>query len=166
MKNFNNNTFIEWAIKARADVLAMSVRDQIIVYALLVAITVLSLALTYWVVKGALALTYVAVKGSLYLSYYAVVLSLLIPFALLKLVLEPVKVTIHKTIYRPVSMQKPVLQETRTEQPIPKTVIDLEKPRKFCSQCGKEFSNAMEEAMHKNGSAYCEYCGVNAEIRA
>ena len=96
MKNFNNNTFIEWAIKARADVLAMSVRDQIIVFALLIAITVLSLALTYWVVKGSLALTYVAIKGSLYLSYYAVVLSLLIPFGLLKITIELVRSALHR----------------------------------------------------------------------
>jgi len=163
MKNYNLNHFVEWATKAQADFLAMSVRDQIIVYALSVAIAVLSLALTYWVVKGSLALTYVAIKGSLYLSYYVVVLSLLIPIGLLKLMLEPVKVTIHKTVFRPV--QKPNLDENRSE-PIPKTVLDYEKPRKYCSQCGKEFSSAMEEAVHKNGSCYCEYCGVNADIRA
>ena len=155
MKNHDLNTFIEWAIKARADVLAMSVRDQIIVYALLIAIAVLSLALTYWVVKGSLALTYVAIKGSLYLSYYAVVLSLLILFGLLKITIELVRSAFQKPIYRP----------TKTANISKLTLVLGRESRRHCPQCGKEFSNAMEEAMHKNGNTFCESCGVKAEIR-
>ena len=155
MKNYDINNFVEWATKAQADFLAMSVRDQIIVYALSVAIAVLSLALTYWVVKGSLALTYLAVKGSLYLSYYAVVLSLLIPLALLKITIELVNS----------SLQKPVLQPTKIANISKLTLVLGRETRQHCPQCGKEFSNAMEEAMHNNGTTFCESCGVKTETR-
>ena len=38
MKNFPLSNFVEWATKAQADFVALSVRDQIIVYVLLLAI--------------------------------------------------------------------------------------------------------------------------------
>ena len=156
MKNFPLSNFVDWATNAQADFVALSVRDQIIVYALLVAITVLSLAITYWAVKGSLALTYWAVKGSLYVTYYSVILSLLIPLGLLKLTIELAKS----------AFPKPVLQAPQpTAIPTPVAVPDRE-IHQHCPQCGKEFSNAMEEAMHKNGATFCESCGVKAEIRA
>ena len=156
MKNFPLSNFVDWATKAQADFVALSVRDQIIVYALLVAITVLSLAITYWAVKGSLALTYWAVKGSLYVTYYSVVLSLLIPLGLLKLTIELAKSLVPK----------PVIQETKTADISKLTLVLGQESRQHCPQCGKEFSNAMEEAMHKNGNTFCESCGVKAEIRA
>ncbi|WP_371802261.1 hypothetical protein [Candidatus Lokiarchaeum ossiferum] len=83
-------SFINWSETAHAQFIAMSLRDQIIFFALAVAITISALTLTYWTVKGSLYLTYYAVKLSIYVSYYSVVLSLLIPYAILRIILRPV----------------------------------------------------------------------------
>ena len=143
------HNFIDWATNAQTGFAAFSTADQIIAYGLISCLVVLTLALTYGIVKGSLYLAFYSVKGSLYLAYYAVKLSLLIPLGILKIFFEPKK------------------------EPIVENEIDSEKTIKidsnthlYCSQCGKVFSTAMEEAIHNNGNCYCESCGTKVEIRA
>ena len=87
----SSNTFVNWAQNAQIEYAAMSIKDQIIVFALTAVITVLALTLAYWAVKGSLGITYYAVYLSLYVSYYSVVLSLLIPYLLLRIILKPLR---------------------------------------------------------------------------
>ncbi len=140
---------INWGTFTHAQFAVMSIRDQIIFFALAVAITVLALTITYWAVKGSLYLTCYSVKLSLYLTYYSVVLTLLIPYAILKLVASPIR---NYT-------QRPLTTMTQTPQSVPVA-------HSFCSECGKEFSSAMEEAIHKNGNCFCEKCGIKVDTRA
>ncbi len=142
-------SYINWSQLSHAQFAAMSIRDQILFFALAVAITVLALTLTYWAVKGSLYLTYYAVKLSLYISYYSVVLSLLIPYAILKLLVAPIRSY----------AQRPLNPMTQTPQSVPVA-------HSYCSECGKEFSSAMEEAVHKNGNCFCEKCGISVIARA
>ncbi len=140
---------INWGTFTHAQFVAMSLRDQIIFFALAVAITVLALTITYWAVKGSLYLTYYSVKLSLYLTYYSVVLALLIPYAILKLVATPIRNY----------SQRPLTTMTQTPQSVPVA-------HSFCSECGKEFSSAMEEAIHKNGNCFCESSRGKSQIRS
>jgi hypothetical protein len=141
--------YVNWALNLHNDFATMSIKDQIIVFALAVAITVLALTLTYWAVKGSLYLTYYSVKLSLYLTYYSVVLSLLIPYGIIKLMVEPLKRL----------GEQPKVQYVQSVQESPDK-------KRYCSECGIEFSSAMEESIHNNGNCFCEICGVKAEIRA
>ncbi|WP_371804355.1 hypothetical protein [Candidatus Lokiarchaeum ossiferum] len=142
-------SYINWSQLSHAQFAAMSLRDQILFFALAVAITVLALTLTYWVVKGTLYLTYYAVKLSIYISYYSVVLSLLIPYAILKLVAKPIRDY----------SQRPLA-------PLNQAPVSAPVAHRYCSECGKEFSNAMEEAIHNNGNCFCEKCGIKVDTRA
>ncbi len=142
-------SYINWSQLSHAQFAAMSIRDQILFFALAVAITVLALTITYWAVKGSLYLTYYAVKASLYISYYSVVLSLLIPYALLRIIIEPIRSY----------TKRPLNPMTKTPQAVPVA-------HNYCSECGKVFSSSMEEAIHKNGNCFCESCGVKSELRA
>ncbi|WP_371806490.1 hypothetical protein [Candidatus Lokiarchaeum ossiferum] len=143
-------SYINWSQLSHAQFAAMSLRDQIIFFALAVAITVLALTITYWAVKGSLYLTYYAVKLSLYITYYSVVLSLLFPYIIIKLLISPNQ-------SRPIQPKMPVSQTV---------AISVEESHRFCSQCGKKFTSTMEEAIHNNGNCFCESCGGKAEIRA
>ena len=143
-------SYINWSQMSHAQFAAMALRDQIIFFALAVAITVLALTLTYWVVKGSLYLTYYAVKLSIYVSYYSVVLSLLFPYLIIKLLVSPNK-------SRPIQQKISVSQSAH---------VSINESNRFCSQCGKVFTSTMEETIHNKGSCFCESCGVKAEIRA
>jgi hypothetical protein len=143
------HNYVNWAINLQNEFATMSIKDQIIVFALAVAITVLALTLTYWAVKGSLYLTYYSVKLSLYLTYYSVVLSLLIPYGIIKLLIEPLR--------RMGQQSKLHYVQSVPESP---------ENKRHCSECGKEFTSAMEESIHNNGNCFCENCGVKAEIRA
>ncbi len=148
IKKMSNQNYLNWAVNLQNEFATMSIKDQILVFALTVAITVLALTITYWAVKGSLYLTYYSVKLSLYLTYYSVVLSLLIPYGIIKIISRSSKEVKLSDV---VNTVQPAIES------IPKT--------QFCSECGTTYSQAMEKSLSSNGNCFCENCGLKTEIR-
>jgi DNA-directed RNA polymerase subunit RPC12/RpoP len=144
--------FLQWF-------LSVPMYGQVLVVIGAVAVLILAVVVVYYVLKGVAYLIYYILKGVYYL---------------LKAIFLGIYKLFEELYYgitskpRPVKKEKEpeaVISETKVEEPrietphIIKNLVPIQPDAAYCSECGNQFTEQMQQKLHENGNVFCVYCG-------
>lgn len=145
--------------------LALPLLQQIIMIAVLVAVTVLVGMLVYYILKGVTYLVYYILKG-VFLLVAGIMKGIYKLFKAIgkhgAKILEEIGDTIDDAFNSDITPAK-----VGAAMSAPSAIV-VESPTKhhFCNQCGTEYTDNMEETLHNVGACFCQACGAKTEIHA
>jgi len=145
--------------------LGLPLLAQIIVIACIVAVTVLVGMLVFYILKGVAYLIYYIFKG-VFLLIAAIAKGIYkLGKAIVKhgaKILEEIGDTIDDAFNSDITPAKVGAAMSVSTQP----VVEAVPTAKFCTQCGTEYTENMEEALHNHGACFCQACGAQTTIHA
>ncbi len=146
--------FLQWF-------LSVPIYGQVLVVVGAVAVLILAVVVVYYVLKGVAYLIYYILKG-VYLLLKAIFLGLYKLFEELYYAItgnpRPVKKEEESKIEPEVSHAQILKPEVETP-PVIKQVSPIQPDAAYCSECGNQITEQMQQKLHENGNVFCVYCG-------
>lgn len=145
--------------------LGFSLFEQIIILACVVAVTVLAGMLVYYILKGVAYLVYYILKG-VYLLIAGIIKGFYRLFKAIgkhgAKILEEIGDTIDDAFNSDITPEK-----VGAAMSVPAQSNAQAGPKHhFCTQCGTEYSENMEEALQNHDVCFCQACGSQTKIHA
>ena len=146
--------FLQWF-------LSIPVYGQVLVIVGAVAVLILAGIIVYYVLKGVAYLVYYILKG-VYLLLKGIFLGIYKLFEELYYAItgnpRPIKKELEPEVEA--DIPKTHVQESEVETPpVIKQVSPIQPDATYCSECGNQFTNQMQQKLHENGNVFCIYCG-------
>jgi hypothetical protein len=146
--------FLQWF-------LSVPLYGQVLVVVGAVAVLILAVVLVYYVLKGVAYLVYYILKGV---------------YHLLKAIFLGIYKIFEELYYAISGKPRPVKKEEQKEEepeeiqvekaepeieikPIVKKIVMIQPDAAYCSECGNQFTEQMQQKLSENGEAFCVYCG-------
>ncbi len=153
--------FLQWF-------LSVPVYGQVLVLVGAVAVLILAGVIVYYVLKGAAYLIYYVLKG-VYLLLKAIFLGFYKLFEELYYGItgKPRLVKNEKEPEIEPDVSVAQVEEPRIEtQHVLKHVTPIQPDAAYCSECGNQFTEQMQQKLHENGNVFCVYCGKGYKANA
>jgi len=146
--------FLQWF-------LSIPIYGQVLVVVGAVAVLILAGIIVYYVLKGVAYLVYYILKG-VYLLLKGIFLGLYKLFEELYYGItgkpRPVKKEKEPEVEPHVSDAQ--VEEPRIETPtVIKHISPIQPDAAYCSECGNQFTEQMQQKLHENGNVFCVFCG-------
>jgi len=153
--------FLQWF-------LSVPIYGQVLVIVGAVAVLILAGIMVYYVLKGTAYLIYYVLKG-VYLLLKAIFLGIYKLFEELYYSItgkpRPVKKEKEPEVEPDVSVAQ--AKEPRIEKsPVLKHLTPIQPDAVYCSECGNQFTEQMQQKLHENGNVFCVYCGKGYKANA
>ncbi|MHA1105526.1 MAG: zinc ribbon domain-containing protein [Promethearchaeota archaeon] len=163
MVNWNeiaDQTFMHWQ-EFLQWFLSVPIYGQVLVVVGAVAILILAVVVVYYVLKGVAYLIYYVLKG-VYLLLKAIFLGLYKLFEELYYSVSgkprPVKKEKEPESEHDISIAQ--VQEPQIETPpVIKQMSPIQPDAAYCSECGNQITEQMQQKLQENGNVFCVYCG-------
>lgn len=155
--------FLQWF-------LSVPLYGQVLVVVGAVAVLILALVVVYYVLKGVAYLVYYILKG-VYLLLKGIFLGIYKLFEEIYYAItgkpRPVKKEEESEIEVEPDASYVKVVEPQVESPIVmKDLAAIQPDAAYCSECGNQFTEQMQQKLHENGSTFCIYCGKGYKTNA
>ena len=153
--------FLQWF-------LSVPIYGQVLVVVGAVAVLILAVVVVYYVLKGVAYLIYYILKG-VYFLLKAIFLGIYKLFEELYYGItgnpRPVKNEEEAEAESDVS-QAQVKEPQIETSPVIKQMAPIQPDAAYCSECGNQFTEQMQEKLHENLRVFCIYCGKGYKSNA
>ncbi|MHA1669646.1 MAG: hypothetical protein ACTSV5_03605 [Promethearchaeota archaeon] len=153
--------FLQWF-------LSVPLYGQVLVVVGAVAVLILAVVVVYYVLKGVAYLIYYILKG-VYLLLKGIFLGIYKLFEVLYYAITGIS--------RPIKEEKESEAESKLSQvqvkepeikktPVIKHISLIQPDAAYCSECGNQFTEQMQQKLNDNGSIFCIFCGKGYKSNA
>ena len=148
--------FLQWF-------LSVPLYGQVLVVVGAVAVLILALVVVYYVLKGVAYLVYYILKG-VYLLLKGIFLGIYKLFEELYYGItgnpRPVKKEEEPELEVESDNSDVEVVEPQVEPPVVmKHLVAIQADAAYCSECGNQFTEKMQQKLNENGQVFCIYCG-------
>mgnify|MGYP001077291293 CR=1 FL=1 len=151
--------FLQWF-------LSIPIYGQVLVVVGAVAVLILALVVVYYVLKGVAYLIYYVLKG-VYLLLKVIFLGLYKLFEELYYSVsgKPRPVKKEKEPESELDISIAQVQEPQIETPpVIKKMSPIQPDAAYCSECGNQITEQMQQKLQENGNVFCVYCGKGYNV--